>query len=360
MASLLTVGNFRARPQLPVYEIDPLSDDGWDALVRQHPRSSVFHTRGWLQALARTYGYRPIVFTTSAPGEPLQNAAVFCEVRSWITGRRLVSLPFSDHCDPLVDSAAAEADILGHVLERVIRDGYRYAEVRGRAMGMEEWPAITQWRPSEQFWLHTLPLDAAMESLYRKMHKDCVQRKIRRAEKERLGFEKGRSESLLRSFYQLVLRTRRRHGLPPQPLEWFRNLAESMGDRLTIYLALKGDIPVAALLCLSNKDTVVYKYGSSDERFSMLGGTPFLFWKIIQEAKDQGMRRLDLGRSDLDNDGLVKFKDRLGATKEILTYGRYSAAGTASNLTQTAKCVLALVPDALVAASGRLFYRHMG
>ena len=28
----------------------------------------------------------------------------FAEMKSWLTGRRLVSLPFSDHCEPLVDS----------------------------------------------------------------------------------------------------------------------------------------------------------------------------------------------------------------------------------------------------------------
>ena len=29
---------------------------------------------------------------------------VFCRIHSWLTGRRLVSLPFSDHCEPLYDS----------------------------------------------------------------------------------------------------------------------------------------------------------------------------------------------------------------------------------------------------------------
>lgn len=197
------------------------------------------------------------------------------------------------------------------------------------------------------------------------MHKDCVQRKINRAEKEGLVYEKGRSESLLRRFYQLVLRTRRRHGLPPQPLQWFRNLTDSMGDKLTICLVSKRDLPVAALLCLSNKDTMVYKYGCSDERFSQLGGTPFLFWKVIQEAKNHGMRRLDLGRSELDNDGLVQFKDRLGATKEILIYGRYSTEGTHYDvsppwLKQRARHIFSRIPDTLLAASGRLLYRHMG
>jgi hypothetical protein len=36
---------------------------------------------------------------------------VFCRVRSWLTGRRSISLPFSDHCEPLVESHEALAGV---------------------------------------------------------------------------------------------------------------------------------------------------------------------------------------------------------------------------------------------------------
>src|SRR5271156_2192220 len=50
-----------------VYTVDPLLDNRWDDLVTRHPNASAFHQRGWLEALSRTYGYKPIVFTTSPP-----------------------------------------------------------------------------------------------------------------------------------------------------------------------------------------------------------------------------------------------------------------------------------------------------
>ena len=62
---------------------------------------SVFHTRGWLQTLQRTYGYQPVAFTMSAPSGALTNALLFCVVRSWLTGNRLVSLPFPITAEPL-------------------------------------------------------------------------------------------------------------------------------------------------------------------------------------------------------------------------------------------------------------------
>src|ERR1700758_4552655 len=86
------------------FQIDPIQDVRWADLVARHPMASVFHTVGWLKTLRRTYGYEPVGFTTSSPSGALKNGLVFCRVNSWLTGRRLVSLPFSDHCEPLCDS----------------------------------------------------------------------------------------------------------------------------------------------------------------------------------------------------------------------------------------------------------------
>ena len=58
-----------------------------------------------MQALKQTYHYEPVGYTQAAPGEEFSSALVFCRVKSWLTGQRLVSMPFSDHCEPLVDSA---------------------------------------------------------------------------------------------------------------------------------------------------------------------------------------------------------------------------------------------------------------
>jgi CelD/BcsL family acetyltransferase involved in cellulose biosynthesis len=345
-----------------VHVIDPLADSRWDEFVLRHPQAGVFHSRRWLEALQRTYEYRPVVFSSADAGEYLKNGLVFCEVTSWITGRRLVSLPFTDHCEPLVEPSADEAEILSQACDWAGRDGCKYAEIRPRET--RQAPNGT-WQSSETFYLHTLPLDAPSVVLFSKLHKDCVQRKVRRAEKEGLIYEQGRTEAQLRRFYELLLRTRRRHRLPPQPFQWFRNLANCMGDDLSVRIASKGEQAVAAILTLSFKDTVVYKYGVSDERFNNLGGTPFLFWKTIEEAKQAGMRRLDLGRSDLDNPGLIAFKDRLGAERTLLRYYRFPAARAQASRFGSQKKTLAnrvmkYLPDTALVAAGKLLYRHIG
>jgi hypothetical protein len=113
-----------------VSAIDPLQDSSWSALIANHPRASVFHTPGWLEALRRTYGFRPEAYTTSPSMDVLTDAFLFVPIRSWLTGRRIVSLPFSDHCAPLFSSPEALTPILRHLRTALDRDKLKYVEFR--------------------------------------------------------------------------------------------------------------------------------------------------------------------------------------------------------------------------------------
>jgi hypothetical protein len=215
----------KAQGPTRVHPVDPLSDPRWERFIRAHPRATVFHTREWLQALKHFYGYLPVAFTTSAPHEKLRNAAVFCEVQTWLTRRRLVSLPFSDHCELLMDDPGDAQTILSHLTQNPRR--WRYIEMRPLT-------GIPRSRPlfpkSESYCLHLLDLSADLEIIFQGMHADCVRRKIRRARREGVTCERGNSAQLLREFYDLQVAITRRHGLPPQPLAWFATLAQCLGE----------------------------------------------------------------------------------------------------------------------------------
>jgi len=343
-----------------VYEIDPLCDPRWAHLVESHSRSSVFHSTKWLTALQEVYGYEPVAVTTSPPGAILTNGLVFCRIRSWLTGRRFVSLPFSDHCEALID----RPDELDVMLLQMKRDQEKW-----KAQYIEIRPV--SYRPSSDtgleksltYQFHRLDLRRSSEELFRDFHKDCVQRKIRRAEREGLKYEAGNSEGLLQKFYKLLVTTRRRQYLPPQPLAWFRGLVAAFGDDITIRVASKGDLPVASILTLSHKKSVVYKYGGSIASLNKFGGMAFLFWKTIQEAKEEGLEELDMGRSNADNVGLIAFKEHWRAAGTTLSYWRYPVRfrGPLSARRQSLlRRFVQAAPDVALEAVGTLLYRHIG
>jgi len=336
--------------------LDPLTDVRWREFLERHPRASVFHSPEWLDALKRTYGYEPIVLTTTSSG-PLDNGLVLCRVRTWLA-RRLVSLPFSDHCEPLVDSVDVLAEMLPFLGSEMREGRWRSLELRPRHAAP---PGLAA---GAAYCMHSLNLSRPADVVFRGFHASSTQRAIRRAEREGLEYAVGASEGLLADFYRLLRLSRRRHGLPPQPFAWFKNLAECLGDRLKVHLASKDGVAIAGILTMNFKKTMVYKYGGSDAAHHPRGGMPFLFWRAIQDAQAQGIEEFDLGRSDLDQAGLIAFKDHLGAGRSPLTYyccpARTAHAAHEGLLSRTARRVVAHLPDAALDLSGRLLYRHLG
>jgi hypothetical protein len=344
-----------------VWTVDPLADDRWPELIARHPSASVFHTRGWLAALKGNYGYAPVAFTTSRPTDPLANALVFCKVCSWLTGSRLVSLPFSDHCEPLVENEEQFTRLCAAADLYRAEEGWKYVEMRSANPVLD---FSSRFSRARTYHLHRLDLRPSLDALRKSFHRDCIHRKILRADRESLGYEAGRSALLVEQLYGLLQLTRSRHHLPPQPVEWFQHLVTNMGKDVCIRIALKESRPIAGMLTLDHGKTMVYKYGGSDARFNNSGATPMLFWRAIREAKAAGMEELDLGRSDLDNPGLITFKERWSAVRSTLTTWRSPATvGSFSSehrKVRLAKEICARLPQPVLRLAGRLLYRHIG
>ena len=209
---------------------------------------------------------------------------------------------------------------------------------------------------SQSFVFHMLDLRPELEEIFTDFHADCVQRKIRRAGREELSTETGRSDALLDDFFRMHLITRRRHGFPPQPRQWFRNLLDEMGDNALIRIARYSGRAVASIFTLRHRRTEVYKYGCSLTRHHPRGGMQLLLWNAIEEAKAAGMEEMDFGRSDILAEGLIRFKDRWGTWGTERAYYRFPEDSRPwENL-----ALLSRLPKPLLVSAGRLLYRHMG
>ena len=265
-----------------------------------------------------------------------------------------------------MDTPADIPSLLAALAQDCEKDKQAYAEIRPLCSLDGIGPLFSN---TAAYCFHVLNLEPALETLFLNFHKDSTQRKIRRAEREGLTEQVGRSDSLFEGFYRLQLLTRRRHGVPPQPRIWFRNLIDRFGEALQIRLAFKGDQPIAGILTLRHKNSLVYKYGCSDAESNNLGGMHLLFWRAIQEAKASGLQQFDLGRSDTDNHGLITFKDRWGAKQSTLNYLRHAGSGRSLSdpkrsksgwKSRLAKEVFARAPNGLLSVAGNFLYKHVG
>jgi CelD/BcsL family acetyltransferase involved in cellulose biosynthesis len=342
--------------------IDPLSDARWRTFVDRHPAGGIFHTPEWLEALRRTYDYQPVAYVENASDNTLAAGIPFCGIRSALTGRRLVSLPFSDHCQPLTSNTDQLTGLISAVREDVQRRKLKYFELRPLTSNETE---PHQLRSSYAAVVHRLDLSGGLEQTAGHFHKDCILRSIRKAERTaELRYEEGLSDALLAGFYRLLVLTRRRQHIPPQPISWFRNLRDCLRDSMCIRVLSKDDRPVAATISLSFKNVVTYKYSCSDPGCKRFSGSVLLLWRIIRDAVAHGATAVDLGRSDLDNPGLILFKDRWGAQQSTLTYYRYPHLAGARlrglSAGRVAQRVISTIPDSIFTAMGGVFYRHVG
>jgi GNAT superfamily N-acetyltransferase len=212
---------------------------------------------------------------------------------------------------------------------------------------------------------HHLALDPDPEVVARGFRRSSVRRAINRAVREGVTVRAAADAAdLAGTYYDLHVLTRRRQGVPAQPrryfeLLWERLVAPGLGF---VLLAWAGTTPVAGAVYLTWKDTVIYKYGASDPQHWALRPNHLVMWEAIRRACAGGYRTLDLGRSDLGNQGLREYKDHWGAAERALVYttvgGGAAHAPGQGRLHGALGAVLRRSPPLACRLVGELLYRY--
>ena len=199
--------------------LDPLQDPGtWDREISGYPNVTPFHSAAWAKVLNRSYGHRPFYSRLSdRDQQPLAHVPLM-ELRSPITGRRGISLPFSDLCPPLTLGGCDFGEIRNTLSQLARERAWKYLEWRGEETQSSEAPSNAL---PATFLGHSLNLSPGPESLIDQCS-SSVRRALRKAERSDLTVKLERSEPAMRDFYRLHALTRRRHGLPPQPYRFFQ------------------------------------------------------------------------------------------------------------------------------------------
>jgi len=297
--------------------VDPLGCSDWDARVAEHPQSTIFHGSGWARVLRDTYGHRPYYFTRFE-GRQLAGLLPVMEVSSWLTGRRGVSLPFTDFCPALQGAGGQERDLYEKAMACGRQRGWKFLECRGFD---EAWEGS---QPSLTFWSHQIDLAVGQVKLFEGME-SSVRRAVRKAERAGVTIDFDKGEQSMRTFFKLHCGTRRRHGLPPQPWRFFLNIQRHLlgvGRGFTATARLYNR-PLAAAVFFHDGRQALYKFGASDYAFQQLRPNNLVLWEAMKHCAELGLAALSLGRTSLSNKGLRRFKLGLGANEEEIRYAKY-------------------------------------
>ena len=95
--------------------INPIEYEGWDDLLLSTQDYSFFHSSAWAKVLKEAYHYSPTYFTIFDNGN-LKALVPVMQVDSFLTGKRGVSLPFTDYSDAVLCNGLAFDDLLHEIL----------------------------------------------------------------------------------------------------------------------------------------------------------------------------------------------------------------------------------------------------
>jgi len=290
-------------------------DQRWQAFIETRPEANTFHHPVWLDLLAKCYGYRPFEISVRDGNDQILAGIPVMEITNLLFGKRWVSLPFSDHCAPLQMDAQSYTKLIDGLITLFHHRNLSRVELRW------DIPERDEFQLSSQFALHTLPLqpDAGLVAKgFDRIHRQ----NIRQAENNQVKVEWGNQLKDMRQFYLLQLETRRRHGMPSQPWRFFRLLYEELikNGFGSVVLAYKDEQCIAGIILFHWQQTLMCKYAASREETMKLRPNNLLFWTAIQWGCENGYTVFDMGRTDLDNPGLCRFKLGWGAVERKMNY----------------------------------------
>jgi hypothetical protein len=382
--------------------LDPRFYLSWDDLVLASHNYSFFHSSAWARVLSESYRYTPLYFAALEDGK-LRALVPLMEVNSILTGKRGVSLPFTDYCEPIIEKASDFFGLFNSIVEYGEKRGWKYLELRGgdiyfrsqesgvRSQETKE-PATTDGqpgmsnesfgslpesrnlipdailpaRPSQTYLGHTLDLTKGENALQAAL-RDSTRRNIKKARMQGVAATISSDSEAVRDFCRLNSMTRREHGLPPQPYYFFQKVYDHIISKGYgfVSLASRNGRNIAGAIFFHFGDQGIYKYGASDKKYQDLRANNLVMWEGINWFREHGYKSFCFGRTERESSGLRQFKRGWGAEEKILKYFRYDLKrrefmANQSRISTFKTRLFKSVPIPIMNLAGSLLYRHMG
>lgn len=345
-------------PSLNIQLLNPLETPGWDDLLLTSDRATFFHTTAWARVLSESYGYKPLYFSVVDNGH-LVGLIPVMEIDSFLTGKRGVSLPFTDICHPIGETHQTFNALLDAATQRGRSNGWNYLELKGGG------PLIDKGaEPCAEHFIHMLHLDGGEDRVKRSL-RNSTHRNIRKAEREGVQVSFQNTLDAVAAFYRLHCLTRKRHGLPPQPWHFFQKVYEHIiatGNGIVVAAAHGGKV-VAGAVYFFFKNRALFKFGASDRSFQHLRANNLVMWEAIRFFSRNGYQSLHFGRTEPSGKGLLQFKRGWGAEENKIAYYRLDLNENASHIRNghlPFASVFRILPMPLLKLAGSMLYRHVG
>lgn len=231
--------------------------------------------------------------------------------RSRLFGRFVCSLPFVNYGGMLLASTADHSASAGERLPSTARAlmagaadiararGAAHVELRHIERHLDDAPVrqhkVTMW----------LALADSVEGQWKALD-NKVRNQVRKAEKSQLTAATGGAE-LLGEFYPVFAETMRDLGTPVYPRRFFDAVLDAGGALARVHVVRLDGRPVAASITIDHTGRTEVPWAASLRACRQLCPNMLLYWHMLKDTIDRGVRTFDFGRST-PGEGTFHFK----------------------------------------------------
>lgn len=347
--------------------IDPLNDSRWDSFVNSHPYGTIYHHSSWMNVISLTFKrVKSLCFILEDDKLNIRAAIPCFVVKSKLTGTRIVSLPFSSYCDPLVNDREDFIILLEKIINQLNNISASYYELR--CFRNQDLIDNSKLRQHNYHKIHVLDIEDDFEKVNRFFHKSCVVRSVKKAVRCGVTVRQCSSEQDIKKFYLIHSLTRKRLGFPIQPYEFFKNMWKIMWPLgyFNILLAEFNKKTIAAIALFKFKNIVSFEQGASIPKYLSVRPNHLLLWTAIDMACSEGYRYFEFGKTPPEAEGLLTFKKRWGPKMYNLPYYYYPQIKGVMSLMQNdlrhrvLRSLYKHLPISFAKILGRIAYHHLG
>ncbi len=292
-----------------VTRLQPGDAARWNAFVLAHPEGTFFHRAEWEQVLTRAFRHKTHYLLAERDGR-VCGVLPLAQLKSALFGHSLVSTPFCVYGGIVAADAAARAALEGEACELGRRLGVGYVEMRNVRRANPEWPC------KDLYFTFRRPIDADPEK-----NLLAIPRKqramVRKGIQKNLKAELDTGTERLFAIYSESLRNL---GTPVFAARYLRLLRELFREDCEVLTVVaEGAQPIASVMSFYFRDEVLPYYGGSIAAARSVAGNDFMYWQVMERARERGAQLFDFGRSKRGT-GAFDFKSNWGFEPQALCY----------------------------------------
>lgn len=301
----MTIGTHATCSVRPLERADR---ERWNEFVARHPEATFFHRVEWSSVLERAFNHHSHYLYAESDGR-INGILPLVEVKSLLFGHALVSTPFCVYGGIVADDGPAHRALEQAACDLGRRLGVDYIEMRNRKRRHPAWLAkdlyVTFRRPIEPDPERNL---LAIPRKQRAMVRKGIQKQLR-----------AEIDSDIDRAYDIYSESVRNLGTPIFARRYMALLKETFAQDCEALTVVDADRPVASVLSFYFRDEVLPYYGGGTLAARSVAGNDFMYWQVMERARERGAKVFDFGRSKRGT-GSYEFKTHWGFEPEPLNY----------------------------------------